>query len=88
MTRDMEAAERNKEEEEREGDGRRDTCVGRHTRLPCVCARANCQRLSVPFEANPIIRNETASFHSLVQTHLFILRAAGPDEDEGVRDGE
>lgn len=29
---------------------------------------------SVPFVANPIIRNETASFHSLVQTHLFILR--------------
>jgi len=37
-------------------------------------ARANYRRFSVPFVANPIIRNETASFHSLVQTHLFILR--------------
>lgn len=37
--------------------------------------RANYRRLSIPLEANPIIRNETASFHSLVQTHLFILRS-------------
>lgn len=38
-------------------------------------ARANYRRFSVPFVANPIIRNETASFHSLVQTHLFILHS-------------
>jgi len=37
--------------------------------------RANYRRLSIPLEANPIIRNETASFHSLVQTHLFVLRS-------------
>lgn len=33
---------------------------------------ANCRRLSVPFQANPIIRNETASFYGLVQAYLFI----------------
>lgn len=36
---------------------------------------ANCRRLSVPFQANPIIRNETASFYGLVQAYLFIRYA-------------
>jgi len=47
--------------------------------------RANYRRLSVPFEANPIIRNETASFHSLVQAHLFIL--CGSERREGGEEG-
>ena len=38
-------------------------------------ARANCRRLSVPFQTNPIIRNETASFYGLVQAYLFIRYA-------------
>jgi len=43
--------------------------------LSYAYAHTNYRRFSVPFVANPIIRNETASFHSLVQTHLFILRS-------------
>lgn len=64
-----------------------------HTEALCTCvrARANYRRLSVPFEANPIIRNETASFHSLVQTHLFILRGwtgvrTARESERGVKD--
>lgn len=96
MTRNMEAAggvtkrrkERKREKQETRVSAGAHTRVAAYAPLSYACARANCRHLSVPFEANPIIRNETASFHSLVQTHLFILRAASPDVDKRVRDDE
>lgn len=48
-----------------------------HTEPARWNARVNCPRLSVPFQANPIIRNETASFYGLVRAYLFI-RARAP----------
>lgn len=71
----------NEPEPEADGNGER-TWPGNESRSHTYScwggtrAHANCRRLSVPFQANPIIRNETASFYGLVQAYLFIRGTA------------